>query len=483
MLLHLGALVQADALAIPFPSNYFHSILTSPPYWGLRKYSGDQGAEPLGLEATPEQHIERLVIIFREVWRVLRDDGVVWLNYGDCYYNHRPGKGSGLKKQTIARTNREQPTDYSPRRAGKFEGIGEGSLMLMPHRLAIALQQDGWIVRNDLVWWKRNPMPESVAGWRWESKSCDCMTERREAAIAANADKGIDRSRTYGEGFGKPGDIGADPDCPRCHGSGKVGDPVLKKGSWRHTRGHEYIFMLTQKMKYHCDQEVIREIYTEPLDRWGGDSKSTEEGFKGDDENKMRGLHRDREMRPSVGRNPRSVLDVPTSSYKGAHYATFPPKLIAPLIRASVPKRACPECGMAWSPVIEKGAPTFGETSWGMEGMRHFKMGEGEMVETSLEMGSTLKHDVPRTITSYRPTCDCGNEEHVPGIVLDIFGGSGTTGMVAKELMRRWVVMDISHPYLDEQAKVRTGTGMPSKALDGLPLFSGGLDEETDPVV
>ena len=65
--------------------------------------------------------------------------------------------------------------------------------MLLPHRLAIALQEDGWIVRNDVIWWKRNAMPEPVAGWRWESKSCDCMTERREAMIAANIDKGIER--------------------------------------------------------------------------------------------------------------------------------------------------------------------------------------------------------------------------------------------------------------------------------------------------
>ena len=80
------------------------------------------------------------------------------------------------------------------------------------------------------------------------------------------------------------------------------------------------------------------------------------------------------------------------------------------------------------------------------------------------------------TILYYRPTCECGVTEHKPGIVLDIFGGSGTTGMVAKDLLRRWIVMDISRPYLDEQAKVRTGTGTPANALDGLPMF-GGEDE------
>ena len=77
----------------------------------------------------------------------------------------------------------------------------------------------------------------------------------------------------------------------------------------------------------------------------------------------------------------------------------------------------------------------------------------------------------PAKIAGYRPTCECGVTQHEPGIVLDIFGGSGTTGMVAKDLLRRWVVMDISRPYLDEQAKVRTGSGTPANALDGLPMF------------
>ena len=100
-------------------------------------------------------------------------------------------------------------------------------------------------------------------------------------------------------------------------------------------------------------------------------------------------------------------------------------------------------------------------------------MDVGDMVETGLEEGSTLKHDVPRQVVDYRPTCDCGREDHVPGIVLDPFGGTGTTGMVAKQLMRRWVVMDISRPYLDEQAKIRTKTGAPSKGVEGLPMFDG----------
>jgi len=150
MLLHLGALVQADALAIPFPSNYFHSILTSPPYFALRKYSGDQGTEPLGLEPTPELHIERLVIIFREVWRVLRPDGVCWLNYGDCYAGSGGEHKDGGGQSGLGVSNRGDRVGIPDQKRVKLAG---GNLMLMPHRLAIALQEDGWIVRNDVVWW------------------------------------------------------------------------------------------------------------------------------------------------------------------------------------------------------------------------------------------------------------------------------------------------------------------------------------------
>ena len=179
-------------------------------------------------------------------------------------------------------------------------------------------------------------------------------------------------------------------------------------------------------------------------------------------------------MTPDIlpSRNPRSVLDVPTAPYKGSHYATFPPNLIAPLIRASVPRRCCTECGMAWAPVVEKSRSYDHVTSdpgKSKDGPYASQTGEGEGTHD-------IRHGVysNSSVTDYRPTCECGVTEHKPGIDLDIFGGSGTTGMVAKELLRRWVVMDISRPYLDEQAKIRTGSGSPANALDGLPLFEEG---------
>lgn len=516
MLLNHGVLAQADAQAIPLPSNYFHSVITSPPYYGLRVYSGgdiqkrvwggssdcihvwieaeakmqtggisakqisnrgvtgmgwisthaacencDAWYGSLGLEPTPEQHVQNMVLVAREVWRVLRDDGVFWLNYGDTY----AGSGQGGQSASV-RTNKWARYPSRP-----YKGLSGGNLILMPHQVAIALQRDGWTVRNDLVWHKPNPMPEPAAGWRWERHRLKIQSAEIDwKEEARRTDRPLDGPAHVGGGnTGFSGHFAKWEPCEGCEKCDPNEGYILRKGSWRHTRAHEYFFQFTKGMNYYCDQEVIRQAYDLPLDRWGGELQLVAEDMDGSE----------RPTRPDQGgKNPRSVLKIPTSSYKGAHYATFAPDLISPLIQASVPTRACPECGQGWAPVVDKGEPTFGATSWGLEGRRHFKVEKEGMVETSLEEGSTLKHDVPRTVRGYLPTCDCGREDHIPGIVLDIFGGSGTTGMVAKSLLRRWALIDIGRGYIDEQMKIRTGQGTPSKALDDLPLFSGGRDGE-----
>src|SRR3972149_12070905 len=152
----------SDLLHIPLADKSVHTVCTSPPYWGLRKYSGEQGQEPLGREPTPERHIERTVEWAREVRRVLRDDGVFWLNYGDCYAGSGGENGnSGIGGQTAEKHGLYRNNPRQTR-------IAQGNLMLMPHRIVLALQADGWIVRQDILWAKPNPMPESVNGWRWQ---------------------------------------------------------------------------------------------------------------------------------------------------------------------------------------------------------------------------------------------------------------------------------------------------------------------------
>ena len=188
-------------------SQSVQTCVTSPPYWGLRDYGtaswegGDskcahkgksvvsisgtltsiqkknKGAhlvtagdcqcgairvdKQIGLEETPEGYIANLVEVFSEVRRVLKDDGTLWLNLGDSYYNYRPGKGQSLPKQTVSKTNQDLPQDCL-RRGNKQVGLKEKDLIGIPWRVALALQADGWYLRQDIIWAKPNPMPESV---------------------------------------------------------------------------------------------------------------------------------------------------------------------------------------------------------------------------------------------------------------------------------------------------------------------------------
>ena len=133
--------------------------VTSPPYYGLRDYGGE--SDQIGQESTPEEYINNLVEVFREVRNVLSDDGILWVNIGDSYYNYRPGKGQGLVKQSVSKTNQDLPTKCN-RRANKLEGLKEKDLIGIPWLLAFALRNDGWYLRQDIIWHKPNPMPESV---------------------------------------------------------------------------------------------------------------------------------------------------------------------------------------------------------------------------------------------------------------------------------------------------------------------------------
>jgi DNA modification methylase len=134
------------------------TCVTSPPYFGLRDYGHDG---QIGLEQSPEEYIAAMVEVFRCVWDVLSDDGTLWLNIGDSYYNYRPGKGQALVKQTVSNTKQDLP-ETCARRGNKLNGIKEKDLIGIPWMLAFALRADGWYLRQDIIWHKPNPMPESV---------------------------------------------------------------------------------------------------------------------------------------------------------------------------------------------------------------------------------------------------------------------------------------------------------------------------------
>ena len=148
-------LIRGDARRIPIVGEAVQCVVTSPPYWGLRDYGIDS---QIGLEATPEKYTENIVDVFRELWRVLKPDGTVWLNLGDVYCGGGRGwefcnpEGKQLTNRgCIGITRSEMPL-----------GLKSKDLLGLPWMIAFALRADGWYLRSDIIWEKKNPMPESV---------------------------------------------------------------------------------------------------------------------------------------------------------------------------------------------------------------------------------------------------------------------------------------------------------------------------------
>lgn len=151
-MIHLG-----DCLSVlKGMQNQVDCCVTSPPYWGLRDY-GVEGQ--LGLEKTPEEYVSKLVEVFREVKRVLKDDGTLWLNLGDSYMCNVKGKGSKSGLNNKNDNARDVSRTFTKKQC---PGIKHKDLVGIPWRVAFALQADGWYLRQDIIWNKPNPMPESV---------------------------------------------------------------------------------------------------------------------------------------------------------------------------------------------------------------------------------------------------------------------------------------------------------------------------------
>lgn len=152
-------MIAGEALEVlkTFPDACCDMCVTSPPYYGLRNYGTDG---QLGLEESPEKYIERITEIFREVRRVLTDTGTLWLNLGDSYFPHNGTRGNKTPAGDTLR-GRENGYQPSPKMTTALP-VGAKELIGIPWRVAFALQEDGWMLRQDIIWHKPNPMPESV---------------------------------------------------------------------------------------------------------------------------------------------------------------------------------------------------------------------------------------------------------------------------------------------------------------------------------
>lgn len=284
------------------PDQSVHCCVTSPPYFGLRDY-GHEGQ--IGLEQTPDDYVAEMVAVFREVRRVLRDDGTLWLNLGDSYC----GAGYSNNKNTGGAERK----DGGKQLHTKVFGLRSKDLIGIPWRVAFAMQADGWYLRQDIIWHKPNPMPESVRD--------------------------------------------------RC------------------TKAHEYIFLFSKSPKYYFDQEAILEPITDTtamrmlqdIENQKGSDRvpfKTNGAMKavarkaGNKTHKYVAEYNSSDsdvLRTKSGllncaetvwekRNRRSVWTVATKPFKGAHFATYPPELIEPCIKAG-----CPEGGTVLDPFFGAG--------------------------------------------------------------------------------------------------------------------------------
>jgi DNA modification methylase len=261
-----------------------HTCVTSPPYFGLRNYGH---AEQIGLEPTPDEFVAALGGVFRDVRRVLRDDGTLWLNLGDSYSASPPGADSDKYRATLMAGH---GTKRDTSKVGG--GVKPKDLIGIPWLVAFALRADGWYLRSEIIWHKPNPMPESVTD--------------------------------------------------------------------RPTKSHEQVFLLSKSPRYYYDAAAIREAQTpgsladhlrrQPSERSNGAAPDRGSGDQG---------LRQNGVMTSGQRNRRSVWTVATHPYAGAHFATFPPKLIEPCILAG-----CPEGGTVLDPFAGAGTT-------GMVALRH----------------------------------------------------------------------------------------------------------------
>ena len=454
------------------PEESVHCVVTSPPYWGLRDY-GVQGA--IGLEPTFEEHLGTLVTVFREVRRVLRKDGTLWLNYGDSYTAAQGiNKDGSPRLPKVPTTIQNVPTDRKPgqqdlpagwstRKVSRTSrvtrdnnfGLKPKDLVMMPARVALALQADGWWLRSEIVWHKPNPMPESVRD--------------------------------------------------------------------RPTSAHEKLFLLTKAARYFYDAEAVRvacspNTHARRKDRERAPRKGS------DTYDRRAGTWKEKRTvaeQAEIGANLRNVWTIATHPFADAHFATFPPKLVEPCIKAGTSEKGCcPECGAPRVRVVEadlsqvptqivtRRAPVETERvalylkerrerlglskrdvdtklgtctlySW-FEGRpagfqaptptqwnklktilnlddrfdeQIYGTVDVEVTEASTRRAVGVRTyqkawNALRTTAGWQPTCE-HDTEPVPCTVLDPFGGSGTVALVADRLGRDAILIELNPEYAE----------------------------------
>lgn len=377
--------------------------VTSPPYWGLRDYGV---AGQLGLEPTPAEYVQNMVEVFREVRRVLRPAGTLWLNLGDSYCNTDKwgGGGGNTGKHTIA-DDGDVPSWAVRRRREPF-GLKPKDMVGIPWRVAFALQADGWYLRSDIIWAKPNPMPESVTDRPTKSHEYVFLMSKSARyfydadAIRTAWTSGRDDMRTKGVRTGLA----------------YLGQADVQDNSVRDVKVRK-----TDKQRGHSRR------HDGFNDRWDAMEKSEQQ---------------------INGANARTVWTIATQPYPDAHFATFPRELPERCIKAGCPESVCSTCGKARERITE--------SQWDGRAASRTAYTDPSQKATNLsgsrnryrELG--MEGPPPPKMLGWT---DCGHDTYAPGVVLDPFAGSGTTLAVARDLGRKSIGIELNPEYVKLIAK------------------------------
>jgi len=460
------------------PAGSVHCCITSPPYWGLRDYGipprvwSDGESCAYGSEQSPESFVRHSVEVFADVKRVLRDDGTLWLNFGDSYATgagSAKNPGSRAKPRSGHEGKHGYVNDYPTSQPNRMPlaGLKVGDLCNIPHRVAAALQADGWYWRSTIVWAKKSPMPESVSGWRWVKCGKKVRVANRGGEgyrVGANGHK--PQQDHDGKDFAQPTEFIPCPGCKKCEANGGL---VLRRGRWRPTTGHEYIFMFSKSESYFCDGDAMQEATTGNAHSRGNGlnpkAKATDAGDHLGPRAKQNDSFSAACSKVVLTRNPRSVWSISSEPFKGAHFATFPSEIPLKCITAGTSAGGCcDKCGSPFAPVVssDRIATRPGTNS------KVGRVSDDPDSPYERQSGAVVgnrdpqRHVAISSVSGYLPTCKCGAEIG-RSVVLDPFGGSGTTAQAARHLGRDWVICEINPSYV-ELAEKRIATPIKVKA-------------------
>jgi DNA modification methylase len=474
--------INADVLKAlrSLPDGCVQTVITSPPYLWLRNY-GIKGQ--IGLEKSPQEYIQLLVDVFREIWRVLRDDGTVWLNMGDSYAGSGKGPSESLNGKNISSHLASLEMGQN---SNVPKGWKAGDLMGMPWRLVFALQDAGWYLRTDIIWAKGSCMPESIKTRPTRSHEfIFLLTKSGKPQFWVHPEKDGVRTKPEPDYLYTNKETGEQSRDPPNKDNRKIwkrrnlwvgfnyfydAQAIKEPVSESYQKDRRLPGVLRQrqnkKSKYPNKGQHERKqdltgnpTYTGFNDRYNVAMAREGSNVAGHSGNSMNNF--------SLTRNNRDVWHINTQARPEAHFASFPDKLPEICIKAGTSEYGCcPACGAPYARVLKKVASTMNiRVRDNKKGIIDQKSGLGEQYAASddeIEEYGEERAGVTETV-GWRSTCSCQAGDPVPCVTLDPFMGRGTVALVSRELGRSSIGIELNPEYCEITRLNLMGENAPKK--------------------